>query len=144
MAGAPRRLATVFVAALAAASCYARPLLTPLQPEPGTVSNFTLGLARVAAAGQVMLERTEGSAVLPGFVLDKPITVKGLRSPQASSAWKSRFEYKGTCPSGRYVLTAPAFYNERLGIIVGEDGTIDCPHPVIQLRGAKMGRSWDL
>lgn len=145
-AGLSLEFMTISFAITLLASCYSRPLMVPLSPEPGTVSNYTVGLARVASPGQVMIERTEGSGVLPGFVLERSIRVRGLtrQPPEASGPWMARFEYKGECPAGRYVVTNRYFYNGRLGIVVGEDGAIACPHPVLQLGGAKKGRAWDL
>jgi hypothetical protein len=142
----PLELIAAALASVAVVSCYSSPLMAPIAPEPGPVSNYTLGLVRAATPGQVMIERTEGSGSLPGFELERPIRVQHLtrQPPGAAGAWMARFEYKGTCSAGRYVVTNRYFYGARLGIIVSEDGTIACPHPVLQLGGAKKGRAWDL
>jgi hypothetical protein len=139
-------LIVVTLASLAVASCYSAPLMVPIAPEPGPVSNYTLGLVRAASPGQVMIERTEGAGVVPGFTLERPIRIRGLQRqpPEASGSWMARFEYRGTCSAGRYIVTNRYFFSARLGIIVGEDGTIACPKPVLQLGGAKKGRAWAL
>jgi hypothetical protein len=142
----PLELIAATLASVAIASCYSSPLMAPIAPEPGPVTNYTLGLARAATPGQVMIERTEGAGVVPGFTLERPIRIRHLtrQPPEASGSWMARFEYRGTCSEGRYVVTNRYFYSSRLGIIVGEDGTIACPRPVLQLGGAKKGRAWDL
>jgi hypothetical protein len=138
--------AATTIAGLALASCYPPLHIVRIEPYPGTATNYLVGRIQTVGADLPMIERTEGSQVLPGFVLEKPIRVRHLmdRPLETSLEWKARFEYKGDCPSGRFILTSRSLRNDRLGIIVSEDGTIACPHPVRQLGGAKKGRSWDL
>lgn len=128
------------------AGCYPPPRLNSLIPSPEPVSNYALGETRIAAPGSVMVDRTDGSHLLPGFVLVGPLTVRGTseQPPAEAGLWVARFQYGGACPNPSYVLTNPWFYQERVGIVVSEDGTIECNPPVVQLIGGKKGRTWEI
>lgn len=144
------RTATASAFVLAATSlvsaCYPMPRLAPVWPSPEPVSNYTVGETRRAIPGAVMVDRTDGSQLLPGFVLTRAIGVLGTseQPPDAGSHWVARFEYQGACAAGRYVVTNPYFYEERVGIVISSDGTIECPRPVVQLVGGNRGRTWPL
>lgn len=127
-------------------SCYPSPRLAPIWPVVEPVSNYAPGETLTAAPGLVMVDRTDGSLVLPGFLLTSPLRVIGTDRlpPVEAGLWSARFEYRGSCPDGFYVLTNPYFYEERVGIVVSREGRIACDSPVVQLVGGKRGRTWDL
>jgi hypothetical protein len=128
------------------AACYARPRIQPISPEVRSLATVQTGEQRIARVGDLMIDRTERSHVLPGYLLNREIRVVGTdRQPVVDSeVWGARFRYAGTCPDGVYVVTSPTFYEERIGIIITEDGSITCDMPVVQLVGGNTGRTWQL
>src|SRR6185369_3451511 len=124
--------------------CYAKPLLTRLTPSDQPVANYAIGETRKASPGSVMIERIEGLLLLPGYRQTQVLTVAGLdkQSPPVQEIWAAHYQYSGVCQDGRYVLTSPKFYKERIGIVVADDGTVPCDQPVVQLGGTKAGRTW--
>lgn len=74
----------------------------------------------------------------------EPVKIEriGVQPPGAGVVWAARYAYDGPCEGGRYLITTPTFYNESIGIIVTEDGTIPCETSVLQVKGAKSGRRW--
>ena len=142
-----RKSALLMVAALCGLSaCYARPRVQPIWPESRSLATVHAGEPRTVRKGEIMVDRTDGSQVLPGYLMRREIRVVGTdRQPVVDSEiWAARFRYAGACPDGVYVVTSPSFYEERIGIIVTEDGSITCDRPVVQLVGGKTGRSWQL
>ncbi len=139
------RNAVLLLALCAAASgCYAKPLLTRLAPTDQPVANYAIGETRRALPGGVMIERIEGLLLLPGYRQTQALTVPGLdkHAPPVQEIWAAHYQYSGVCQDGRYVLTSPKFYKERIGIVVADDGTVPCDQPVVQLGGTKVGRTW--
>jgi len=147
-AGMRRHRLAVLVAAGCGlvAACYPIPRVAPVVPVGEPVSNYAPGETLTATPGTVMIDRTDGSQILPGFILKQPIRVLGTDKQPTEEAglWAARFEYRGDCPDGHYILTNPFFYEERIGIITTRDGTIVCDPPVIQLVGGNRGRTWRL
>ncbi len=142
-----RTTASLLLAALCGLSaCYARPRIQPIWPESRSLATVHQGEARTVRRGEIMVDRTDGSQVLPGYVLKRQIGVVGTdRQPVLDNGvWAARFRYSGTCPDGTYVVTHPLFYEERVGIVITEDGSIACDMPVVQLVGGKTGRTWQL
>ena len=127
-------------------ACYPTPRMAPIYPAGQSVSNYAIGETMRAERGAVMVDRTDGSQTLPGFVLVQPFGIIGTshQVPEDGGLWPARFEYRGACPTGAYIVTNPYFYEERVGIIISNDGTIDCDAPVIQLIGGNRGRTWRL
>jgi hypothetical protein len=136
----------VVVAICSLSACYARPRVQPIWPEARPLASVHAGEARTARTGEIMIDRTDGSQVLPGYLLNRQITVIGTdRQPVVDSeVWAARFRYAGPCPEGVYIVTSPSFYEERVGIVISEDGSITCDRPVIQMVGGKTGRSWQI
>jgi hypothetical protein len=143
----PLRIKALILAAVCGASaCYARPRLQPIWPETRSLATVHAGEQRVARTGELMVDRTDGSQVLPGYLMTREIRVVGTdRQPVLDNeVWAARFRYAGTCPDGVYVVTSPSFYEERIGIVITEDGSITCDMPVVQLIGGNSGRTWQL
>jgi hypothetical protein len=141
------RTSSLLVLSICALSaCYSRPRVQPIFPEARPLASVHVGEARTARVGEVMVDRTDGSQVLPGFLLNRQINVVGTnRQPVVDSEiWAARFRYAGPCPDGVYVVTSPSFYEERIGIVISEDGSIRCDMPVVQLVGGKTGRTWQI
>jgi hypothetical protein len=140
------RASLVALALVGLSACYARPQVQPIWPEARPLATVHVGEARTAQKGDIMIDRTDGSQVLPGYLLNRQITVVGTdRQPVVDSeVWAARFRYAGPCPDGVYIVTSPSFYEERIGIVITEDGSITCDMPVVQLVGGKTGRTWQL
>jgi hypothetical protein len=136
----------VAFALLGLSACYARPRVQPIWPEARPLSTVHVGEARTARKDDIMIDRTDGSQVLPGYLLNRQINVVGTdRQPVLDNEiWAARFRYAGPCPDGVYIVTSPSFYEERIGIVISEDGSITCDMPVVQLVGGKTGRTWQL
>lgn len=127
-------------------ACYPYPRVQTAWPETRSLSMVHAGETRTARKDEIMFDRTDGSQVLPGFVLTRDIHVVGTdRQPvRDSGVWGARFRYAGSCPEGAWIITNPSFYEERVGIIVSQDGSIACNMPVVQLVGGQTGRTWQI
>lgn len=140
------QIAILAVAGAFASGCYTKPQLTLLVPTDVPLANYTIGETKRAAPGAVMVERVEGTLLLPGYLPLAPLKVEGLgaQPPQEQSIWPARYRYRGTCLGGEYLVTNAGFYREVIGIVIAADGSITCDKPVVQIRGSKAGRSWSI
>lgn len=92
-----------------------------------------------------MIEWIGHAELLPGFEMKSALYVDdiGEQPPADAGVWAARNLYlSGTCSGGRYLLTNPRYYEEEIGIVVAEDGSIPCAKPVVQFEGLKSGRTW--
>lgn len=114
------------------------------QPSDQPWTNYEIGRVQESSTGATMVEWIGKASLLRGYRMVAPVKVEriGRQPPSSAGAWAARFTYHGTCGHGRYVITTPTFYKEKIGIIVTENGEIPCDKSVIQIRGLRRGRSW--
>lgn len=106
--------------------------------------SYSVGEVRKASTGSTMVSGLDGARYLPGFLLVGALQVEsiGQQPPRTSGAWSAQYLYDGPCKGGRYLITNPRFYANRIGIIVAEDGTITCEEPVMRCCGMRAGNTW--
>jgi hypothetical protein len=135
------------LSALLAAACLTSCATQPISPNQPTIepwTNYAIGRVQDAATGSPMVEWMRHARFLRGYVMVSPVKVEriGGQPPTDAGVWPARYTYHGPCTGGRYVITNKRFYNEQIGIIVAEDGTIPCAPSVFQIAGLRAGRNW--
>jgi hypothetical protein len=118
--------------------------ITKITPTSEPWTNYVMNVEQETATGATMVEWVGHALFLPGYSLRGPLRVDRIGAQPVSDGtmWVARYNYGGACSGGRYVATTPRFYNETIGIIVAEDGTIPCEKSVLQIAGLKKGRQW--
>jgi hypothetical protein len=137
------RVATLTVlVALLLMSCSAAPISLNF-PSEKPWTNYSLGEVRTTPTGSTMMEGVDGAVSVPTYRLTGLLKVDGTsKQPPTSDIWSARYHYHGPCTGGRYVLTNPLFYQNTIGVIVTEDGSIPCERAVMRCTGAREGNTW--
>ncbi|HEY2775723.1 MAG TPA: hypothetical protein VGK20_16905 [Candidatus Binatia bacterium] len=137
--------AVVLAAILAVAALAGCGVAAPVsfeQPIAAPFMTYRIGDVMTAATGSPMVRWTGNVASLPAFQMIHPVHVQGTdrQPPGEGSYWLALYGYHGDCAGGRYVLVNPVFYEQQIGIVIDEQGSIPCAGAVLQVSGAYTGR----
>jgi hypothetical protein len=137
------RVGLAIVVSSFATACYTMPRLSKVIPSESSLTSYSLGEIHTAAVGSVMIERVDGTLLLPGFVLASSAPIELQSLPPDRTIWPARYRYEdGPCSGGVYVLTRPDYRGETMGVVVAADGSFPCESPLVELAGCSAGRTW--
>jgi len=97
------RLGLAIAVSCLATACYTMPRLTKVTPSEKSLASYSLGEIQSVATGSLMIERVEGTLLLPGFVL-APSSQLALHSlPTDRTIWPAHYLNRPGFPGGSII-----------------------------------------